>query len=407
LALRLPLHRVCAIVLIAGAGLSACAGATGSTTPTALTARPPAPRLSMDETLKQALNALQLQLPPVLKAEGIETVAALEIVGANGRITAFDRFVLERVTQTVVGKIRVVERQRLEQVRDEIKLNLSDVIDEKKAIEAGRLLGADGLMTGTSFERASEVEIVLRVIASRTGQVVSTASLHIAKDADARGLLSQQVARETEGRRPPLELAMFVTARRGRDDRFVREHDILKSGEHFQVQLRPNAECFVYVILVEQGGKTEVIFQSRTRVRPRVWATIPARDRWWFLDNRPGVETIYGLASYEPLDITTLAAQIQRGTRGEDVRPSTGSVGSIYQEVIIHQRSSRVTQPRAPQGPPPSLVRGPSMRTRGIAGETGGQATDVTLPEDPQADGVAQTVQGYATVMSSVTYIHE
>jgi len=374
------------------------------------------PRMTMEESLEGSLRALAKELPSAFDGAKIVTVALIDIVGVDGRITALDRLVLERATGALaqLGGYRVVERDRIDKVRSEIKLNLSDIIDQKTAIEAGKLMGADALLTGTRFDYDDEVEVALRIIASRTGQVVWTAPMRISRDRRARSLLAQQVARETRGSKPPLQLSMFVLVRRDREARVLQDRDVLRSGDKFQVHLQTNVDSYSYVILVEQGGRVQVLFPSEgnedVRVQAGAWRVLPRREYWFFLDNRPGTETIYGLASYEPLDLKALVAQLQDGVVALEPRVvGAGSETSISQEIIQHQRATPI-RPRESAGTDPVrplLQRGQSLRMRGAAGVVEDGVATIQLPDTQSEQKVSHIVQGYTTAVSSVIYLHQ
>ena len=63
----------------------------------------------------------------------------------------------------VVPNIRLVERQRLEDVLAEIKLGMTGVIDQGTAIQIGRLLGANGQLAPNRLIRGSQYATTIAV----------------------------------------------------------------------------------------------------------------------------------------------------------------------------------------------------------------------------------------------------
>ena len=72
------------------------------------------------------------------------------------------------------GKVRVVERKRLQLLLEEIKMSAHGLMDERTAIQAGRLLGANALVLGSFLKFGETVRINLRVVKTETGEVIST-----------------------------------------------------------------------------------------------------------------------------------------------------------------------------------------------------------------------------------------
>lgn len=72
------------------------------------------------------------------------------------------------------GKVRVAERKRLQQILDELKLSASGLVDDRTAIRAGRLLGANALVLGSFLKFRDSVKINVRVVKTETGEILST-----------------------------------------------------------------------------------------------------------------------------------------------------------------------------------------------------------------------------------------
>ena len=68
--------------------------------------------------------------------------------------------------------IRVVERDRLQEILGELKLQSSNKIDQASAVKAGKLLGARYLVLGAYFDVMKSFRADTRVVDVQTGQVV-------------------------------------------------------------------------------------------------------------------------------------------------------------------------------------------------------------------------------------------
>ncbi len=71
--------------------------------------------------------------------------------------------------------LRLVERERMQDILDEQKLSRSPLFDSTTAARVGRLLGAEFIVTGSLTAAASDLRVDLRIIKVETGEVVKTA----------------------------------------------------------------------------------------------------------------------------------------------------------------------------------------------------------------------------------------
>jgi hypothetical protein len=91
-----------------------------------------------------------------------------------------------------IGKIdtlTLVEREKLDMLLEEQELALTDLTDTTTAIEVGRVLTANYLVTGSVIEMATSVVIFGRIINVESGEIESVAQVIVPKDADVRKLL--------------------------------------------------------------------------------------------------------------------------------------------------------------------------------------------------------------------------
>jgi hypothetical protein len=86
----------------------------------------------------------------------------------------------------------------------------------------------------------------------------------------------------------------------------VREGSVLRSGDHFQVHVETSRPCHVYVLIFDSHGQASQLFPDPKIETPgfierggRI--AVPDKNSWFWLDDHPGIETIYTLASVEPM----------------------------------------------------------------------------------------------------------
>ncbi len=135
-------------------------------------------------TLDQRIGELVKQISDGLTENQKQTIAVVEFVDLEGRVTNFGRFVAEelitRLYQT--KKFKVIERQLLNKIVAEQKLSLTGMIDQTSAQKLGKLLGVDAIASGTVTDLGKTLRINARLISTGTGEVFAVASTDIAKD---------------------------------------------------------------------------------------------------------------------------------------------------------------------------------------------------------------------------------
>jgi len=89
-----------------------------------------------------------------------------------------------------IDTMTLVERGKLDLLLSEQELALSDLMDTENAIEIGRFLAANYIVTGTVIETAGTVIVFGRVIDVATGEVESVAQVILPKDGNLIRLLT-------------------------------------------------------------------------------------------------------------------------------------------------------------------------------------------------------------------------
>lgn len=154
-----------------------------------------------------AAAALLLALPLAGQAQGLgrtpreappKTVAVLYFDNNTGSADydAMGRGVAAMLITDLSGvpEIKLVEREKLQAVLTEQKMQQSGFFDPATAVKAGRLLGAEYLLTGAFTARDPEIRIDTRVVRVETGEIVRTAKVQGKEDKFFD--LQQKLARE-------------------------------------------------------------------------------------------------------------------------------------------------------------------------------------------------------------------
>ena len=89
-----------------------------------------------------------------------------------------------------IDTLTLIEREKLDALLAEQELALSDLMDTEQAIEVGKFLTANYIVTGSVIEMAATVVIFGRVINVETGEIESVAQVIVPMDKDMKKLLT-------------------------------------------------------------------------------------------------------------------------------------------------------------------------------------------------------------------------
>lgn len=96
------------------------------------------------------------------------------------------------------GLVTLVERSKINSIVEEQRFSLSGMVDERTAKEAGRLLGADYLITGSYSKFGQDIRVDIRLTDAGSGKV--TGLSHIGSDENVIHRLSESVVKYLAGR---------------------------------------------------------------------------------------------------------------------------------------------------------------------------------------------------------------
>lgn len=162
----------------------------------------------------------------------------------------------------------------------------------------------------------------------------------------------------------------------------VREGSILRSRDHFQVHLEINRPSHIYVLLFDSQGQASQLFpdpkiEQAGFVEGGRKVAIPDKDLWYWLDENRGTETVYVLASQEPMtDIRGLLSKMAKASDDERKRLSR----EIRQRIGIVER--------------------------GVGGVTKGKAVSYALSDGRTIQKVTEVVAGSGAVVRAISFQH-
>jgi hypothetical protein len=162
----------------------------------------------------------------------------------------------------------------------------------------------------------------------------------------------------------------------------VREGSVLQSRDHFQIHVETNKRAYIYVLLFDSRGQATQLFpdpkieQSGYLDGVRKIA-VPDKDLWFWLDENPGTETVYVLASEEPMsDIRGLLNEMVKASDIERKRLS----GRIKERIAIVER--------------------------GVGGVAKGKTVSYPLSDGRTIQKVTEIVAGSGAVVRAISFEH-
>lgn len=136
----------------------------------------------------------------VFQEIGIE-ISSLSSILENGTIAVFPletpgsadsvsgRYAADKISSVIIskGKLKVVERERLDRIIKEKELSMIGIVEEGDARAIARLLSIDAVVVGSIYRTEKGREISVKVIDSRSGQILALISREYSGDSETAG----------------------------------------------------------------------------------------------------------------------------------------------------------------------------------------------------------------------------
>jgi len=287
------------------------------------------------ETLEAHLAGFAGRVAEEVRSDSPPTVAVVSFVDDLGGVRRLGVLAAGMLQDRLAGRggVRVVERGQLKALLAEKDAWLSDLFGPNaRAAAARKLIKADYLVLGRLVPAGKQVRFSVRLVETASGSVRASASFPIERTLQVANLLWYvQRPKKKLGwppEVPPIELSYVVFAQKRMPDGSVGEFtvkdgSVLRSGDQFQVRFTPVSDCWVYIFLFGSTGECETLFphpgvKLGNFCRGGVTYSVPdpgtqSGGRWFWLDEHPGTETIYLVASYAPMnDIAEVLAEMEK-----------------------------------------------------------------------------------------------
>lgn len=105
-------------------------------------------------------------------------------------------------TNLIQRGMTVVEREKMEQVLNELGKSFSGMIDSYTAAEIGKMMGVEAIVVGTVADMGNSVDLRARLVDVEKGTAITAAQIDVVKDQTIAGLLGIGVRRSIYGKIP-------------------------------------------------------------------------------------------------------------------------------------------------------------------------------------------------------------
>lgn len=122
------------------------------------------------------IKKLAAQISRRAKINKSKKIAILPFPYHDGKISSGSSIVSERLTTYLFKQnMQVVERRLIQKVLEEQKLGGTGIVDPRTAMELGKVLGVDAIVTGTLIDdvKSGKTEVNARMIHSKTGEILA------------------------------------------------------------------------------------------------------------------------------------------------------------------------------------------------------------------------------------------
>ena len=173
------MKRLALVIICAGIGLLAIGATTG------LAEERPVP-------LDQGLELLVRNLVSGNKAIRMKQVAIADPEAVYGDFKRLAAFLADELTTKLARRgVPTLERRLLWAALDELKLNVTDLVDPRYAKSFGRLTGTELIGVGSVTELDEAVKLNIRLVNIETRQIVAAASVALVKDKQVMNLMGR------------------------------------------------------------------------------------------------------------------------------------------------------------------------------------------------------------------------
>jgi len=392
------------VVLLIVALFTACTGGgqanvTSDLAPNRMVVQPSS--LPLTEQLQRVCVSLGNQLAPALPANSC--FAVLPLCDPDGGVRGVGEVLARGIEHDLLKRgLRGVDRRNIDKLLREIVFQEVFSADSATMRRARNILKAGVLIVGQTVHAGQEMLVEARAIDVSSGRIIA-ASGNEALASSALGQLLWYVRRprsaKATGSLPPLALRYeFLSMDPYRERIILTDGSTVMSGQKFKVRVEANSDCYLYVLLYDSEGQANVLFPHESVSVPNeakggVTYEIPDGTKWYWFDDKPGLETFYIVGSYTPLEnLKDILAKMQ--TAGQERVALSKAARKEIDSVMVKGMAPATSSNYRPKGF--------TIFVRGVGGVVDA-GKEINQPYFHQIDSV---VQGHATAVKKIVMKH-
>jgi|GEM_PF-5121800 len=274
------------------------------------------------ETLTEGVKDLATQISTAATKQSKQKIAVLPLRELDGQPTILGTYVAEELITDLVqlGKFDVVERQLLDKLLGEQKVEQTGAIDPATAKKVGKILGVDAIVTGSITDLTTFMAINCRLIDTGTGAVFGAARVTIAKDADITKLTGTALTEAGITPRAPTYAPPHPVATKDLGSLRVALKGITQNGLSwtFDITNRDAKAPVLVAMNAENSGPTPTVLRASVSDDYGNIKRLESTGLEGLGYVRAGVRGQNGHTRYSPLDITRLLELRDRLGRNTD-----------------------------------------------------------------------------------------
>jgi len=148
-------------------------------------------------SLQEGVRELAQQIVDNSITKGKVSIAVSSFANSNGEKSELSLHIADELVLNLFSipnaNINIIEREKLNSIFQEMKFNMTGVVDSKTIQKLGKIHGVDALVLGSIAEMGSVVRINARVADTETGELTSVAAITVDKSHDVKELLSRAI----------------------------------------------------------------------------------------------------------------------------------------------------------------------------------------------------------------------
>ncbi len=164
-------------------------------------------------------------------------------------------------TNLIQRGMKVVEREKMEQVLEELGKSFSGMLDFSTAAEIGKMLGVEAIVVGTVADMGNSVDLRVRLVDVEKGAAITAAQIDVVKDPTITGLLDSGVRSTVYGERgvaPPKEAKIIQEVNIQSFNFKLINWQKKGEGIYFNLIITSDQDSWLYLYIGDSSGRTRV-----------------------------------------------------------------------------------------------------------------------------------------------------